>query len=105
MDVNEFADQFPCPFICSLHFQRSGASKVGSRLVLHETQFQELLLIKLEGTQVRSPTECNTVGGQGKQLINEIEGSWSVMDIPRRRLVQKQITELCQTWELFRTNE
>ena len=56
VNVNEFADEFPCPFVGCLCLQGSGASKVGSRLVLHESKLQELLLVKFERAQVCTPT-------------------------------------------------
>ena len=56
VNVDEFADELPCPLIGSLGLQGSGASKVGSRLVLHETQLQKLLLVELKRTQMCTPT-------------------------------------------------
>ena len=82
MNIHKFADKLPCTLVGGLCLQRSGASKVGGRLILCETKLEKLLLVELKRTQMRVPTQCNTVGGQSKQLVDQVERCRAVVNVP-----------------------
>ena len=64
MNVHQFSDKLPCPLVCGLGLQRSGASKIRSRLILGEAKLEKLFLVELKRAQMCTPTKRNTVSSQ-----------------------------------------